>query len=413
MTITDQHISLSDINSLVKEAIQEQFPALYWVRAEISEMKVNASGHCYLELVEKDIHSGRLIAKAQGRIWANIFRLLCPYFEKETGHAFTSGLKVLVLVAIDFHEVYGYGLTISDIDPAFTVGDMQQHRTAVLKQLEKDGILTLNKELPLNKIPKRIAVISSETASGYEDFENHIQLHGNKFGFLVTLFSAIMQGEQTEKSIISALDRIYEQYTLYDVVVIIRGGGATSDLSCFDSYSLAANCAQFPLPVITGIGHEKDCSVLDLVAHTHVKTPTAVADFLVSAMNATENDLLSIENSIIQQVTQHLLSEKNRLISLSSAFSVQINQVRTMHLSNLMKKEQNIHSAIKHFFSQQKYKLELSEKTIKLAAPESILKKGYTLTLKNGKIIKNVSLLEKGEKITTRFFNGNIDSIVQ
>ncbi|MCD7971715.1 MAG: exodeoxyribonuclease VII large subunit [Candidatus Azobacteroides sp.] len=407
------YFSLSEINLMVKDSIRQQFPSLYWLKAEISEMKVNASGHCYLEFIEKDPYSGRLSAKAQGKIWANTFRLIRPYFEKETGQVFTSGLKVLVQVSVDFHEIYGYSFTVSDIDPAFTVGEMMQHRHAVIKQLEEDGVLTLNKELDLAPLPTRIAVISSKTASGYEDFENQIRLQGNRFNFSIKLFPAVMQGVQTEESIIKALNRIYDHYHQYDVVVIIRGGGATSDLSCFDSYLLAANCAQFPLPIITGIGHEKDNSVVDVVAHTRVKTPTAAANFLIDKITAAENELLYLENAIYQHLSHSFLIEKNRLSTLSSSLSLTVNQLCAGYISHLERIEQRMGSSLSTLFSRQNYKINLFENTLKLAAPENILKKGYTLTLHQGKIVKSPTGLKKGEVITTRFFDGNVESEIK
>lgn len=411
--MTSEYLSLSDINFLVKESIRANLPDLYWIRVEISEMKINASGHCYLEFVEKDPHSGYLSAKAQGRIWANTFRMLRPYFENETGQSFRAGLKVLVKVSVDFHAIYGYSLTVSDIDPAFTMGDMMQQRTAVIKQLEADGVLTLNKELTLPALPKHIAVISSKTASGYEDFVNQLNLNGKRFKFNVKLFPALMQGTQTEESIIQALNNIYDMYEQFDAVVIIRGGGAVSDLNCFDSYLLAACCAQFPLPLITGIGHEKDNSVVDIVAHTRVKTPTAAAEFLIDKMTDAEEHILSVENAIVQKTTGLILSEKNRLLSISSRFPVLVTQLHAKSVSRLEKTEQSIYSGIETLLTRQKHKLQLFDRIISSESPENILKKGYTITLKNGKIIKNSSQLKKGEQITTHFSDGNIESIVK
>ena len=405
-------LSLSDINALVKATIRSEFPDLYWIRAEISEMKVNASGHCYLEFVEKDPYSGHLLAKAQGRIWTNVFRMLRPYFEKETGQTFRAGLKILVRVSIDFHEIYGYALTVSDIDPTFTVGDMAQQRTAILKQLEADGVLTLNKELKLAELPKRIAVISSETAGGYEDFVDQLKINGGKFGFQTKLFPALMQGMQTEESIIGALNKIYAEHERFDAVVIIRGGGAVSDLNCFDSYLLSANCAQFPLPIITGIGHEKDNSVVDVVAHTRVKTPTAAAEFLIDKMTKAENRLLSMETAVFQRASGQIMNAKNRLLSIASKFPIIVTQTQLKHKSKLEKIEQNIYTLINNYLIRQKHKLQISEQIIKSASPENILKKGYTLTLKDGKIIKSSSRLQKGERITIRFFDGERAGVV-
>ena len=406
------HLSLSDINFLVKETIRNEFPNLYWVRAEISEMKINASGHCYMEFVEKDPHSGYMLAKAQGRIWANTFRMLRPYFEKETKQPFRAGLKVLVHVSVDFHEIYGYALTVSDIDPTFTVGDMAQQRTAILKQLETDGVLTLNKELKLAELPKRIAVISSETAGGYEDFVDQLKINGKKYNFRTKLFPALMQGMQAEESIISALNKIYVEYERFDAVVIIRGGGAVSDLNCFDSYLLAANCAQFPLPVITGIGHEKDNSVLDIIAHTRVKTPTAAAEFLIDKMTEAENKLLSMETAVFQNASRYIMSAKNKLLSITSKFPVIVTQTQLKQKSKLEKIEHTIYTLINNHLTRQKHRLQLSEQIIKSASPENILKKGYTLTLKNGKIIKSSTHLQKGERITIRFSDGERTGVV-
>ena len=408
---TDQ-LSLSEINTLVKASIQAQLPDLYWIRVEISEMKENASGHCFLEFVEKDSASGKLLAKAQGRVWANTFRMLKPYFEKETGQTFAAGLKVLVQVSVDFHEVYGYSLTVYDIDPAFTLGEMAQHRNAVLKQLEEDGVLTLNKELHLTKLPLRIAVISSETASGYEDFINQIKLQGSRFRFCIKLFPAIMQGEQTESSVIAALNEIYERQEQYDAVVIIRGGGAISDLSSFDSYLLAANCAQFPLPIVTGIGHEKDNSIVDMVAHTRVKTPTAAAEFFIDKVSDAENEMLHLEQRILQLINHQVLIEKNKLATVSTTLSFSVNKLTANQHARLDKIEQAVHTGIKHYFSRQNSRLEFAGQLLNMANPENILKRGYTLTLKDGKIVKSTSSLKKGDVISTRFSDGNIQSEV-
>ena len=275
-------LSLLELNSLVRRSITSCLPDEYWVQAELSDVRVNYSGHCYLEFVQKDATGNALLAKARGIIWANVFTRLRSYFERETGQAFVSGLKVLVKVTVDFHELYGYSLTVVNIDPTYTLGDMVRRRKEILRQLDEEGILTLNKELELPVLTQRIAVISSATAAGYGDFCN--QLLHNSFGFVFypRLFQAIMQGEQVEQSIIQALDCINATRDNWDVVVIIRGGGATSDLSGFDTYDLAANCAQFPLPIITGIGHERDDTVLDMISHTRVKTPTAAAEFLIN-----------------------------------------------------------------------------------------------------------------------------------
>ena len=274
-------LSLLELNALVRRSLEQCLPDEYWIQAELCDVRSNTTGHCYLEFVQKDPRSNNLVAKARGMIWNNIYRLLKPYFEETTGQLFTSGIKVLVKVTVQFHELYGYSLTVLDIDPAYTLGDMARRRREILLQLEEEGVLTLNKELEIPVLPQRIAVVSSATAAGYGDFCHQLQHNSGGFFFYTELFPALMQGNQVEESVLAALDRINARINEFDVVVIIRGGGATSDLSGFDTYLLAAACAQFPLPIITGIGHERDDTVLDSVAHTRVKTPTAAAELLI------------------------------------------------------------------------------------------------------------------------------------
>ena len=268
----ESSLSLSELNRQVKSAIRDLLPGAYWLRAETSDVRSNQSGHCYLEFVEKD-KSHNLSSREQGVIWANVYRMLSPFFEQETGQPFVSGLSVLVRVTVDFHELYGYSLTVVDIDPSFTLGEMARNRQRVLKQLETDGVLTLNKELEMPELANRVAVISSPTAAGYEDFKDQLANNPGGIVFYSKLFPAVMQGERSEESIIAALEKIYQYKDLFDVVAIIRGGGASSELSTFDSYHLASNVAQFPLPVISGIGHERDVTVLDVVAHTAGRHP--------------------------------------------------------------------------------------------------------------------------------------------
>ena len=278
-------LSLYELNTLVRRAVERSLPEDYWLQAELSDVRTHSAGHCYVEFVQKDTRGNALLAKARGVIWANVYRLLRPYFERETGQTFAAGIKVLVQVKVEFHELYGYSLTITDIDPTYTVGDMARRRREILLRLEEEGVLTLNKELPMPVLPRRIAVISSPSAAGYGDFCS--QLSANPYGFVyeTKLFPAVMQGEQVESSVVAALNKINETFDCWDAVVIIRGGGAVSDLAGFDTYWLAYNCAQFPLPIITGIGHERDDTVLDLVAHTRVKTPTAAAEFLINCVH--------------------------------------------------------------------------------------------------------------------------------
>lgn len=406
-------LSLYELNNLVRGVIADTFSQRFWIRAEMSDVRCNQNGHCYLEFIEKDSNNKTIIAKARGSIWSNVFRMLKAYFESETGQAFASGLKVLVQVSIEFHELYGYSLNVHDIDPSYTLGDQAKNRTLIIKQLEEEGVLDLNKELPLAKIANRIAVISSPTAAGYEDFCN--QLTNNKDGFIFynKLFPAIMQGDRTEQSIIAALDRIYENIDKFDAVVIIRGGGATSDLSSFDSYLLAANCAQFPLPIITGIGHERDDTVLDIVAHTRAKTPTAVAEFLIKHIYESASELIDIQDSIIFETNKRLIEEAAILNTLVTKYSYIIKDRTKDQLNKLDIISEKIKNAAIRVLQDQKHILESKEQYIEHNSPENILKKGYTLTLSGKKIIKSKAGLKKGDNIVTRFADGEVESLVK
>lgn len=410
--MNESALSLYELNNLVKNIIDDQLPDQYWIKAEMSDVRVNQNGHCYLEFIEKDTLGKSTIAKARGMIWANTFHLLKAFFEETTGHIFSSGLKVLVSVSINFHELYGYSLTVHDIDPSYTLGDQAMNRAKIIKQLEEEGVLEMNKELTLPTPLHRIAIISSPTAAGYEDFCD--QLANNAFGyvFYTRLFPAIMQGDKTEGSIIAALEHIYHYQDAFDAVVIIRGGGATSDLTSFDSYLLAANCAQFSLPIITGIGHERDETVLDIVAHTRAKTPTAVAEFLISKMDEAMAQLLNFQLFISTKTKQLLQEEflKLNTYELQNTFKLKDWSKQQQLFLDLAYK--TLKSATDRKQREQTVYLENLEKQINLISPINLLKKGYSITTINGKIVKNSSELQKGDQISTRFHDGTVDSTV-
>ena len=299
--------SLSELTDKIQETIKLNFDTAVWIRAEISELRENSNGHCYLELIEKDNSTDSLLAKSKATIWSSTYRMLKPYFESSTGQSLRSGLKVLIAVSVEFHGLYGFSLNIRDIEPSFTIGELAARRLKIIKQLEEDGIADMNKLLELPALSQRIAIISSKTAAGYDDFINQLKSDTNNFAFYCKLFPAVMQGDQAESSIVAALEKIYSNSEHFDLVLIIRGGGATTDLACFDAYDLALNCAQFPLPIITGIGHQRDLTILDMVAHTSVKTPTAAAEFIISNLLKLENYnrsifffFLDIVNDIIE-----------------------------------------------------------------------------------------------------------------
>ena len=431
----EEHTSLSlvELNMLVRRSVRACLPDEYWVQAELSDVRSNYSGHCYLEFVQKDSKSNALVAKARGIIWNNVYSRLKPFFERETGQLFVSGIKVLVKVTVDFHELYGYSLTVVDIDPTYTLGDMARRRKEIISRLESEGILTLNKELELPVLAQRIAVISSATAAGYGDFCNQLEHNPYGFVFYPHLFQAVMQGDKVELSIIAALEKIYQTQEKWDVVVIIRGGGATSDLSGFDTYNLAAHCAQFPLPVLTGIGHERDDTVLDVVSHTRVKTPTAAAEFLINHLRGTAEALDGYASFINQTIPDILQREKERLERFVSRIPSQVEirlqrevfrqerLFKRMELawqSRLMREEHRldlslrIAGALQTRLQREKHRLELFEQRVNAASPDVLLKRGYSITLNNGKAVTDASLLKDGDEIVTRLAKGEIRSKV-
>jgi exodeoxyribonuclease VII large subunit len=433
MQITNT-LTLLELNSVVRAAVAENLPDSYWVRAETSDVRVNASsGHCYLEFVEKDEHSAMLVAKAKGNIWARNFAVIKAKFENETQQRFSSGLKVLVRVTVVFHELYGYSLNVIDIEPSYTLGDMLRRRREIIERLKKEGVFDLNRELPVPTLPQRIALITSPTAAGYEDFIN--QLNDNEYGFVfyIKLFPAVMQGDRTEESIIAALDVINKHVELFDVVVIIRGGGSASDLSCFDTYALAANCAQFPLPVITGIGHERDDSILDLVAHTRLKTPTAVAAFLIDSLCRPFNELCKLQTGVCDSVTAIVRTEKNRLQTLSVRMPDMItarlerrrNNLNTT-VARLIALPQRVSASVKNcealnerlryattnIFAARRQALKLHEQYFRMVAPENILRRGYALAYRNGMLIKRADALTIDDYLTLRFHDAQRNAVI-
>ena len=428
--------TLSELTGAVRDTLEATFPETYWVRAETSDVRVNAaSGHCYLEFIEKNPKTNQLVAKARGSIWAKVFRMLKPYFEMETGQTFTSGLKVLVKVTIEFHELYGFSLNVVDIDPTYTIGDMARKRQEIIRQLQADGVFTLNKELTFPDFPTRIAVITSPTAAGYEDFLNQLLHNQAGYPFYPKLFPALMQGEKTEESVIAALERIDACREYFDVVVIIRGGGATSDLSGFDTLALAENVANFPLPIITGIGHERDESVLDMISFQKVKTPTAAAAFLVQHLTDVYVRVMEAQETIVQNVKHRLQVEKMRLDRLNKSIPVQFSLVKTRqgaYIDRLMNRlsqqvlskvadaqrkleiiSQNVQPVLERKMMSESHRLQMLEQRIRSQDPELLLKRGYSITLKNGKSIRSASLLTSGDVIVTRFAEGTVKSKVE
>lgn len=406
-------ISLYELNHYIRQSLRDAMPDAYWVQAELSEVREAYNGHCYIELVQKAEQGNTFIAKARGTIWANVYKMLKPYFEQATGQRFTAGIKVLVQVSVDFHEQYGLSLTVHDIDPTYTLGDMARRRREILMQLEAEGVLTLNKELPMPPVPQRVAVISAAGAAGYGDFCD--QLMSNPYGFVFypRLFPAVMQGDRVEGSIIEALDCIAAESDQWDVVVIIRGGGATSDLSGFDTYLLAANCAQFPLPIITGIGHERDDTVLDVVAHTRVKTPTAAAEYLIARLVDAADRLSELVDTLSASVTQRMHREENRLTQLAARLPSLLTLVNTRQHHRIEQLEQRMHTALQQTLVKQNHRLQLIEKIVEGASPQLMLQRGYTITRCDGKVVSSASSLPKGSVLTTEFADGEVQSVIR
>jgi exodeoxyribonuclease VII large subunit len=469
-------LTLSELNLLIKETLDEIFPELVWVKAEISEFTVNRNGHCYLELVDTDPVSNQVIARAKATVWSYTFRMMKPYFETTTGQAFATGLKVLVNAKVEFHPLYGLSLNIRDIDPAYTMGDMALKRREIILRLQQDGVFEMNKELELPVVPQRIAIISSPTAAGLQDFLNQLAHNLPGICFYTRLFPATMQGAQTADSIIRALEQIYLVEDAFDVVVIIRGGGAQLDLASFDHYDLAYHVAQFPVPVITGIGHDKDETVVDLVAHTKMKTPTAVAEFLISGAEAFEQRLLEVETwcskllterlkkendwlqlavarlkqgvrqmvreeehqfsltalrlkksvpSFLQGHSSRFIQHRHRLqIEALGTIRDQFNflQRRTVDLQKLTRQlmanrkngidliQQGMKSRLAVILKDQQAKLSVIDEKIRLVDPFQVLKRGYSLTYRQGKLVRSIQDLARGDQLETRLHDGEIKS---
>ena len=388
-------------------------PDFYWVVAEINELQVNNAGHCFLELVEKDTASEKITAKARATIWAYHFRMLSPYFETISGQRLSVGLKVMLKASIEFHEIYGMSLNITDINPAFTIGDLALQRRAIIQQLMEEGVFGMNRELELPQAPQRIAVISSKTAAGYGDFVN--QLHNNPYGYAFQhrLFQATMQGAEAEASIINALEDIFEIEERFDIVVLIRGGGSQSDLNCFNSYGLAACIAQFPLPVVTGIGHERDETIADMVACLPLKTPTAVAEFIIQ-------QAMSL-HAILQELSERL-NDAGEYTIRNSADKIQrlSHRLLTIIHSYARSQDRKIHelhirlaNAAQRFLLRKKQEIVRLEDKLHLLDPVNMLIRGYSITSIDGKVVRSAKELKKGKEIETIFHDGKIESIVK
>lgn len=451
-----EKLSLTELQLIIKDSLYLALPDMYWVTAEITEIKENSAGHCYLELVEKNSDEKNVRARVKAIIWSNRYRFLKSFFENITGESLNEGLKILVKVKVEYHEIYGLSLIITDIDPSYTIGEMAMKRQLIIKRLEEEGVFTMNKEVDFPVAPQRIAVISSKNAAGYSDFINHLTGNNSGYVFYTFLIETVMQGIETEQSIMKALDKIALNISLFDVVVIIRGGGSQSDLSWFDNYNIAYYVTQYPLPVITGIGHEKDTSVTDMVAFQSLKTPTAVADYLIDRMTEAENNIMELSTGITN-ISQNII-EKNR--NLIDTFRMKLIPVARLMISDIKEdisgkiieiinigkesvvraglspanQKSRLTSAVRSYSSIKESELKrkrydlisLSSNTLKInniniaglqntlemLRPEKVLGRGYTITSYKGKILKSCDEIKADEIINTQFQDGSISSKV-
>ena len=427
-------ITLREFNNRIKRLLNNPAVCNCWIRADLSDVNVRG-GHCYLELLEKDERTGATVAKMRGIIWANRFAYLRQKFLQVTGQELRSGMKVMLEVSVNYHEQYGISLIITDIDPSYTLGDMERLRREILARLKAEGIIDMNKQLPFPTVPQRIAIVSAAGAAGYGDFMN--QLHNNAYGlqFYTCLFPAVMQGKETVASVTAALDRINLHLDLFDCVVIIRGGGSTSDLNSFDDYSLASNVAQFPLPVVVGIGHERDVTILDYVACRRVKTPTAAAELLIGCGVEALAHIDELRDTIVNTAREYITEAKRQIqyisgtIPLIAGNIVERNSARLQHIMQIVpltaqnriaQGNERLNFLIKSMsqasaqaIAREKMRLTALYDKVQILSPQNTLRRGYSLTTLNGHAVTDASQLAPGDNITTHFASGKVVSTVK
>ena len=416
--MSDKRLTLFELNHLVRDVLECEMPDEYWVEAELSECH-ESKGHCYMELIQKDERNATPIAKADAKCWASKWMLIRPYFERTTGERLRAGMKVLLKVYPQFHEAFGFSWIVTDIDPTYTLGDMARKRQEIIRQLKEEGVFDLQRELELPLFCQHIAVISSESAAGYGDFCHQLSDNPYGFQFQTQLFPAIMQGEGVSQSIISALENIYNaQWSTvngqcFDCVVIIRGGGATSDMSGFDTLSLAENVANFPLPIITGIGHDRDESILDMVSHTRVKTPTAAAAFLVDHLKGVLDTIEGAQSLFTRYARQKLSTLQSQLATIQEILPKLFLAVKIRQDARIENLEARFPLLAERRLTAERHRLQLTEEKLKALDPQLLLKRGYSITLHNGKAVHNPLALKAGDEIETRLEKGTIKSIIK
>lgn len=427
-------ISLVEFNRRIGGLLHDASVQRCWVVAETSDVR-QSGGHCYLELVQKDAQTGQTLARMRGIVWASVYARLRCEFERATGQSFASGMNVMVEVSANFHEQYGLSVVITGINPTYTLGDMARQRLEILNRLRREGIIDMNKQLPWADVAQRVAVISAAGAAGYGDFMN--QLHNNPSGikFYTCLFPAVMQGQSTVTSVIAALERINDYADLFDCVVIIRGGGSTSDLNSFDNYDLAANVAQFPLPVICGIGHDRDNTVVDSVASVRVKTPTAAAEWLLDRAQSALDHVNALTDMVIDSATQMLSGARQQLAYFTSGIPLMADNIVVRHRARLQQiaaaipvvvarridgagkdlafASQRVAMAARQCVANERQRVTGLEKQVELLSPDRVLRRGYSLTLRDGYVVTSASSLRAGDSLVTRFADGERTSVVE
>ena len=450
-------ITLTALNQQISNVLHTELPSSYWVSAEISQVNLNKSGHCYLNLIDKDKDTLKIHTQIRGVIWSNKFRVLRPYFEQTTGHYFQEGIKVLIKVNVNYHILYGISLNITDIDPSYTLGDIARQRLDTIRKLEATGMMDMNKSTDFPVVFQNVAVISSASAAGYGDFINELTHNSYNYNIKHTLFDTYMQGEQTPKSVTNALDKIYKKIDKFDAVLIIRGGGSKTDLRAFDNYDIAINVMQSPIPITTGIGHEQDESITDMVAHTSLKTPTATAEFIIAHNQLFESNFIDLYERIIDTtqdllykhklllqdfshkitsgVRKHIHKQNELLHKISTNTELQsilvINKknrkladstfkLKAQAPAQLREENQRI-SNMSHWLSNAPYSMlrhkkqdiERYQQLVRLANPVNILKRGYSISSINGKSLKSIKDIKEGSVLKTQLSDGELISVVE
>ncbi len=449
----ENSLTLYELNQIIKSTVEQKFNSPVWLIAEINSINKHRSGHCYLEFIQKATNSDQIIAKTRATIWSTQFRMIESYFQSVTKSELTEGLKVLVKVSVDFHELYGLSLNVRDIEPAYTLGDLERRKKEIIEKLENEGVIEMNKALTLPHAIQKIAVISSSGAAGYEDFVNQLQRNKYSYGFSVSLFEADMQGNRTEETVVKALTDIFDSGKKFDIVAILRGGGSKSDLSFFDNYNIAYLITQFPVPVITGIGHDRDESVTDMVAHTKLKTPTAVANFIIEHNLLFESAIIDLGEEIVFHVREFIKTNETYIANLgfginktkktiiskqehcnklffrlkqasqnkirNEKYNLTINQNRILNVPKVKIKQNDTHldtlnNRIKttsgHVIEKISHNLEMYEQNFRLINPANVLKRGFSITKFKGNTINRNTELQPGDEINTIIYGKEIKS---